>query len=90
MPLFAQVGYDLDEPTLEAHFSVFGEVQDVYLPKHPSGRNKVQINRVRTNDSAWRLPSFLASAANGSGHIYGACYPRFQAKSACVCPPCLA
>ena len=37
---FINVGYDLTEPQLRAHFVRFGVVSDLYLPKHNSGRNK--------------------------------------------------
>ena len=34
------VGYGLNEHQLRSHFSTYGKVLDVYLPKHKSGRNK--------------------------------------------------
>ena len=34
------MGYSLNEHQLRSHFSQFGKVLDIYLPKHKSGRNK--------------------------------------------------
>ena len=38
--LFVDVGYELSEPQLRQHFTRYGAVSDVYLPKHSMGRNK--------------------------------------------------
>ena len=38
--VFLNVGYELTEKQLRAHFSTFGVVSDLYLPKHSNGRNK--------------------------------------------------
>ena len=34
------LGYDLTEKQLRAHFINFGVLSDLYLPKHSNGRNK--------------------------------------------------
>lgn len=38
--IYMNVGYDLSEQQLREFFNQFGNVTDVYLPKHKSGRNK--------------------------------------------------
>ena len=38
--LFVDVGYELSEHQLRQHFTKYGPVSDVYLPKHSMGRNK--------------------------------------------------
>lgn len=38
--IYMNVGYDLTEEQLRQFFSQYGQVTDVYLPKHKSGRNK--------------------------------------------------
>ena len=38
--IYMNVGYGLNEHQLRSHFSTYGKVLDVYLPKHKSGRNK--------------------------------------------------
>ena len=38
--IYMNVGYDLTEQQLRDFFNQFGNVTDVYLPKHKSGRNK--------------------------------------------------
>ena len=38
--IYMNVGYDLTEEDLRQYFSTFGQVSDVYLPKHKSSRNK--------------------------------------------------
>lgn len=38
--IYMNVGYDLTEEQLRQFFSQYGDVTDVYLPKHKSGRNK--------------------------------------------------
>lgn len=38
--IFLNVGYELSEKQLRAHFSTFGVLSDLYLPKHTNGRNK--------------------------------------------------
>lgn len=38
--LFVDVGYELSEHQLRQHFTKYGAVSDVYLPKHSMGRNK--------------------------------------------------
>ena len=38
--IYMNVGYDLTEQQLRDFFSQYGNVTDVYLPKHKSGRNK--------------------------------------------------
>ncbi|KAK9820404.1 hypothetical protein WJX72_009995 [[Myrmecia] bisecta] len=38
--IYMNVGYDLNEEQLRHYFEKFGRVKDVYLPKHPSGRNR--------------------------------------------------
>lgn len=38
--IFLNVGYELSEKQLRAHFSNFGVLSDLYLPKHTNGRNK--------------------------------------------------
>lgn len=37
---FLNVGYELNDLQLRAHFVQFGGVSDAYVPKHSSGRNK--------------------------------------------------
>ena len=37
---FLNVGYELNEDHLRAHFAQFGSISDLYLPKHGSGRRK--------------------------------------------------
>ena len=37
---FLNVGYELTEKELRTYFVKFGLVSDIYLPKHPTGRNK--------------------------------------------------
>ncbi len=38
--IFLNVGYELSEKQLRAHFITFGVLSDLYLPKHTNGRNK--------------------------------------------------
>ena len=38
--IFLNVGYELSEKQLRSHFSMFGVLSDLYLPKHTNGRNK--------------------------------------------------
>ncbi|DBB02731.1 TPA: hypothetical protein ACH3X3_011672 [Trebouxia sp. C0006] len=38
--IYMNVGYDLSEQQLRDFFNQYGNVTDVYLPKHKSGRNK--------------------------------------------------
>ena len=38
--IYMNVGYDLTEQQLRDFFNQYGNVTDVYLPKHKSGRNK--------------------------------------------------
>lgn len=38
--IYMNVGYDLTEQQLKDFFNQYGNVTDVYLPKHKSGRNK--------------------------------------------------
>ncbi len=38
--VFVNCGYDLTERQLRQHFITFGVLSDLYLPKHPNGRNK--------------------------------------------------
>ena len=38
--IYMNVGYDLTEEDLRQYFGTFGQVSDVYLPKHKSSRNK--------------------------------------------------
>lgn len=38
--IFLNVGYELSEKQLRSHFSTFGVLSDLYLPKHTNGRNK--------------------------------------------------
>lgn len=38
--IFLNVGYELSEKQLRVHFSTFGVLSDLYLPKHTNGRNK--------------------------------------------------
>ena len=38
--IYMNVGYDLTEEDLRQYFTTFGQVSDVYLPKHKSSRNK--------------------------------------------------
>lgn len=37
---FLNVGYELNEDRLRAHFVQFGSISDLYLPKYGSGRRK--------------------------------------------------
>ena len=38
--VFLNVGYVLSERQLRAHFTTFGTLSDLYLPKTSNGRNK--------------------------------------------------
>ena len=38
--VFLNVGYELSERQLRAHFATYGVLSDMYLPKHTNGRNK--------------------------------------------------
>ena len=38
--IFLNVGYELSEKQLRAHFTTFGALSDLYLPKSINGRNK--------------------------------------------------